>query len=476
MLSVGGLVGRFWSRLGCVLCVAVGCAGLGWGTPPGYSGAPADGGRDCTACHRGQVNSDRRGGLVIHAGSFQPGVRQKVLLTLSHPQARRWGFQLTARLARDQAKQAGTFTGSPEVAVICGPEGRKAPCQGALEFANHTALSSYRGKPGPVSWQVEWTPPAAEAGEVIFYAAGLAANNDGSAQGDWTYTAQLRVAPAADFGKQQPGAETRKVDPTWLRRRLPELSARPAEFTTASCQYKPIFGAGDPDARICRSVSRFGELVVQAGGASAPVSFAREEHAWVVLEGGGLLHYDGREQPVRAGDFFYLAPGVRHWLENDGKSACRVIVMGFRVPAGADMKPPEKLPLANIEEVPKQVVGSHPPSTLYQLLMGDRRSTRDRIAAGITLTSLFIMEFDPGGTNFPHHHEREEEIYLVLDGHGEMVAGGGMDGIEGRHPARAGDAYFFRLNCTVGFYAGNQAGEPKSRILAVRSLFPFAVR
>jgi len=108
--------------------------------------------------------------------------------------------------------------------------------------------------------------------------------------------------------------------------------------------------------------------------------------------------------------------------------------------------------------------------------MGDVTSKRDRIAAAHVLTSLFIMEFTPGGTNFPHHHEREEEIYLLLEGTGEMVAGGGMDGIEGRHPAKAGDAYFFRLNCTVGFYSSNAPGAGKARILAVRSLFPFRGR
>lgn len=105
--------------------------------------------------------------------------------------------------------------------------------------------------------------------------------------------------------------------------------------------------------------------------------------------------------------------------------------------------------------------------------MGDTKSTRDKIAAGQVLISLFIMQFDPGGTNFPHHHENAEEMYLVLDGSGDMVAGGGTGGIEGRHPARAGDAYFFRLNCTVGFYASKDA-TPKSRILAVRSLYPFS--
>ena len=118
-------------------------------------------------------------------------------------------------------------------------------------------------------------------------------------------------------------------------------------------------------------------------------------------------------------------------------------------------------------------MSGHPDSVLYQLLIGDKNSKRDKIAAGEVLTSLFIMEFEPGGTNFPHHHEKAEEIYLVLDGAGDMVAGGGTDGVEGRHPARAGDAYFFRLNCTVGFYASKLPG-PKARILAVRSRYPFS--
>jgi mannose-6-phosphate isomerase-like protein (cupin superfamily) len=81
------------------------------------------------------------------------------------------------------------------------------------------------------------------------------------------------------------------------------------------------------------------------------------------------------------------------------------------------------------------------------------------------------MDFAPGGTNFPHHHESAEEIYLVVDGEGQMVAGGGMNGIEGRHSAKTGDAYYFRPNCTVGFYNSNKPGA-KAHILAVRSWVP----
>jgi hypothetical protein len=46
-----------------------------------------------------------------------------------------------------------------------------------------------------------------------------------------------------------------------------------------------------------------------------------------------------------------------------------------------------------------------------------------------------------------------------------------VDGIEGRIPAKAGDAYYFRPNCTVGFYNQNKPGT-KAYILAVRSRIP----
>jgi mannose-6-phosphate isomerase-like protein (cupin superfamily) len=141
--------------------------------------------------------------------------------------------------------------------------------------------------------------------------------------------------------------------------------------------------------------------------------------------------------------------------------------MGFKVPPNA--AEPDSVLIANLDEVKKQTVGGHPDSVLYQLMIGDTRSKRDRIAAGRLLTSLYVMEFAAGGTNFPHHHDNEEEIYVMLEGAGEMVAGSGTNGVEGRYAAKAGDAYFFRLNCTVGFYNSKDA---PARILAVRSLYP----
>jgi len=266
-------------------------------------------------------------------------------------------------------------------------------------------------------------------------------------------------------------AADRTVDPTFLRRSLDQVKPVASDLTTSTSRYKALFGAGDPDSRIVRGMARYGELSVDAGGASAVVSRPNEEQAWVVLDGSGTVMYGDEQFPVKKHDFFYVPPDVRHGVK--AASALRAIVMGFRIPAGTQVIKPAKFQIANIDEIEKQVVGNHPPTTLYQLMMGDTRRKRDRLATGHVLTSLYVMEFAPGGTNSPHHHDREEETYLVLTGHGEMVAGGGVDGVEGRHPAKIGDAYFFRLNATVGFYARQKEGEEKSRILAVRSLYPF---
>jgi len=264
------------------------------------------------------------------------------------------------------------------------------------------------------------------------------------------------------------GAE-RPVDPTFLRGSLGSAIEKKSDVTTASAHYKPLFEAGG----IVRGVARFSEIQVDPGGASATVNYPREEQIYLVLEGTGAAVYENEKVPLKRYDFLYLPPGVPHGLANSTRDPLRVLVIGYRIPADMAIQKPAGPQIANINDVKQQVVGNHPPSTLYRLLLGDTKSKRDRIAAGHVVTSLFVMDMAPGGTNFPHHHDTEEEIYLILDGSGEMVAGGGTDGVEGKHQAKAGDAYFLRLNATVGFY--NTASKP-AQVLAVRSLYPFRQR
>lgn len=267
-------------------------------------------------------------------------------------------------------------------------------------------------------------------------------------------------------------AQDRKVDATWLHRYLPNLSDASGDLASAACHYKPIFGEGDSENRLLRSVTRFAEVTLDAHGNCQTVHYDREEEIYFVLAGKGVLHYGDETNAMRANDFTYLPPGVKHSIANSSEMALRVLVMGFKIPATTSIIAPSLPPkIVNLDDVKEENVDGHPTSVLYKLLLGPRTGNRDAIDQAYVVTSFFWMNFAPRGTNFPHHHETAEEIYLVLEGQGEMVAGSGMDGVEGRYPAKAGDAYYFRPNCTVGFYNQNKPGA-KAYILAVRSRIP----
>jgi mannose-6-phosphate isomerase-like protein (cupin superfamily) len=264
------------------------------------------------------------------------------------------------------------------------------------------------------------------------------------------------------------------ADPTFLRRYLPDVTPQSDDLTAGAkgASYRAAFGVGDSQAKQLKGIARYGELTVDADGASALVSYPAEEQIYYILEGHGILLYGDRKVPVKPDDFMYLPVGIRHGMANASNAAVRLLVMGFKIPAGAKVAPTAELMLANAADVPLVPVQGHGPTALFKLLMGTTESRRDKLAAASQMVSLFIMDFAPGGTNIPHHHEMEEEIYYVLRGHGDMVAGGGADGNEGRYPAKTGDAFFIRLNATVGFYSGTKSGD-HDLILAVRSRFPF---
>jgi len=264
------------------------------------------------------------------------------------------------------------------------------------------------------------------------------------------------------------------ADPTYMHRFIPDVQPQADDLTAGAkgATYRPAFGVGDPQARQLKGVARYGELTVAADGTSAVVSYPAEEQIYYILEGNGMLLYEDQKVPVKQDDFMYLPVGVKHGMANSSNQPVRLLVMGFKIPSSVKVEPTPKLMLANAADVKLQQVGGHGPTALFKLLMGTTQSKRDKLAAASQMVSLFIMDFAPGGTNIPHHHDMEEEIYYVLRGHGDMVAGGGEDGNEGRHPAKVGDVYFLRLNTTVGFYSGSQSGE-HDLILAVRSRYPF---
>jgi mannose-6-phosphate isomerase-like protein (cupin superfamily) len=266
-------------------------------------------------------------------------------------------------------------------------------------------------------------------------------------------------------------AQERRVEPTWLYRDVSVIQEHEIDLTSKSCHYTPIFGEGDGESRLPQSVVRFGELTVDAHGACQPVEYPRQEELYFVRDGSGVLRYGDESHPLAPTDFTYVPPTVPHRVSNPSSQPLRLVVTTVRIDPDTPIAQPEKLVVANLGELKEQTVEGHPKSVLYKLLIGPRTAARDRINAAYAVADFFLMDFASAGTNFPHHHETAEEIYLVLDGEGQMAAGGGIDGVEGLHPAKSGDAYYFRPNCTVGFYNQNKPGA-KAHILAVRVFVP----
>jgi mannose-6-phosphate isomerase-like protein (cupin superfamily) len=266
------------------------------------------------------------------------------------------------------------------------------------------------------------------------------------------------------------------ADPIFLRRQVSEVKSQPDDLTASAKQssYKPLFGIGDKDVDQLKGVARYGELTVAPGGSTAIVRYPAEEQMYFIEEGGVTLLYGDEKVRVKKNDFMYLPIGVRHGIANPSNAPAKVVVMGYRIPAGTKIEPTPKLMLANADDVALQVLGSHGPTTQFKLLMGFTSSQRDKLASAYVMDSLFIMDFAPRGTNIPHNHRGEEEIYLLLRGGGDMVAGLDADHKEMRHAVTTGAAFFFKPGTQVGYYSNAKEGQEHDLILAVRSRLPGA--
>ncbi len=213
---------------------------------------------------------------------------------------------------------------------------------------------------------------------------------------------------------------------------------------------------------------RFGELTVEPAGNSKMASYEDTEGVFFILEGSGVLYYAQEKVPIKQNDFVYLPVGVEHGISNQSDRPLRLLVMGFKIPEGVEAPRPEKPMIANAEDVPLQVLPSHGPTTQFKLLMGTTQSKRDKLAAAQQINSLFLMDFAASGTNIPHRHNKEEEIYYVLRGHGDMVAGSDAAKKEMRYPSQEDDSFYFPSGTLIGFYSGMEEGEQHAQILAVR--------
>jgi hypothetical protein len=148
---------------------------------------------NCTGCHSDHAPNSGDGSLRL-AGvplAWTPGTVYRVSGILADPGQRLWGFHVTAIDGAGQL--AGTLAPADANTTPCLHDGR-------LYLAQTGTGRRPNVLDGPVAFDFDWTAPSAGAGQVVFYAQGIACNFDGAEGGDFTYTAAAASLEAAAIG------------------------------------------------------------------------------------------------------------------------------------------------------------------------------------------------------------------------------------------------------------------------------------
>ena len=159
------------------------------------TGAPGE--PNCTACHGGSAVNAGGGTLTITGlpTNYSPNQEITVTVTLTQTGRSTFGFQLTA--LDDQGRRAGDLVLTDTARTIL----NSGAIQNNLrQYINHNSAGTNATAPGQGSWSFTWRAPAQSAGRVTFYAAGNAANGNGSNGGDFIYTTNAPITPGTTLG------------------------------------------------------------------------------------------------------------------------------------------------------------------------------------------------------------------------------------------------------------------------------------
>jgi len=159
--------------------------------PAAKTGAPGEG--LCNECHSGNAVNDGVGSVAIGGvpTAYTPSQTYSLTATVQRSGQIRWGFELTV-LKNSDSTAAGALANTTLLTSTQTSLGRA--------YVSHTTLNgqdgTFSGSPSG-AWTFDWTAPAAGAGAVTFYAAGNAANGNGSTNGDFIYSTSVASTEAS---------------------------------------------------------------------------------------------------------------------------------------------------------------------------------------------------------------------------------------------------------------------------------------
>lgn len=155
------------------------------GPSPSFTNAPGEG--NCTACHTSFAPNSGIGSIVITGlpAKYTPNQTIPITVTVTDSRQVVYGFELTA--IDSQGRNAGTLlntTGqSAQMQTVLGLVGGNM-----RNYIEHNSNGILPPQFDFKSWTFNWKAPATRAGRLTLYAAGNAANSDGTPIGDYIYT------------------------------------------------------------------------------------------------------------------------------------------------------------------------------------------------------------------------------------------------------------------------------------------------
>ena len=315
-----------------------------FGPPDGFTIAPGDKpGISCTQCHAGTPLNGGGGSvrLVFPNGlTYTPGQPQNITVVINDAIAAIYGFEMTARMeSGPNTQQAGSFTAALNQKVVCSDNALQPPsgCGGnGIQWLEHSQpfLSN--------TISVQWTPPAAGAGNVHIYVSANAANGDNTRLGDHIYAADYVLTPAitANAGAPQitgianaaSGAGGAEAG-SWITITGSNLATAPTTWDTS----------------IVTNVfpTTLGGVTVAIDGKPAPISFVNQTQINALVPATGTVgnvsvvisNANGSSTPSTLA-LATASPGLFTFPQTQGKYAAAVVLdsgsaVEYLAPAGA---------------------------------------------------------------------------------------------------------------------------------------------
>jgi uncharacterized protein (TIGR03437 family) len=189
-----------------------------YGPDAGVAGVPGEAGTcNQNGCHTGTPVNGGGGSVAVsfpNGMTYTPGTKQHLVVTITDPAMKRWGFELTARTQSDTTRMAGSFSPTDQYTqLMCdvmsdlgiwtkeSNQNTACPASQPLEYIEHTLAGYQLNQASPAQYSFDWNTPSTDVGPVTIYVAANAGPGGAASNlGCHIYTANYTLTSGSGGG------------------------------------------------------------------------------------------------------------------------------------------------------------------------------------------------------------------------------------------------------------------------------------